>query len=235
MEKTEPQVLTDFLFFYSKLIDRHTMIQSKIDSEWYRNAFHLTDMMGSPWTHHTKKDIDFLLNVLQPNGGERILDIACGFGRHSLELATRGFQVVGIDISDELIKYAQEKAKEDQLKAEFICSDLRHLSFSEEFDIVLNLYDGAIGYLENEQENEKVFELIVSALKVSGKNIMHIPNAGYARKYFPQKTWRKADQMIELIQNTWNPKTHIMIETIYPVIYGAVFENLRPSYKSKRI
>ena len=210
-------------------------MQHKINPQWYRNAFRLENMIGLPWTYHTKKDVDVLQKILNLTGNERILDIACGFGRHSLELAARGFQVVGIDIADELINCAREKAKQSQLRIEFICSDLRNLSFSEKFDVILNLYDGAIGYLENEIENNKVFELIASSLKYGGKHIMHIPNPGYARKYFPQRTWREADKMIELIENTWNPETHIMVEAIYPVMYGDIFEELQPSYESKRI
>lgn len=56
-----------------------------------------------------------------PKGMEKILDLACGFGRHSLEFARRGYDVTGIDITPAYIDYANEQAKKENLNAKFIC------------------------------------------------------------------------------------------------------------------
>ena len=56
-----------------------------------------------------------------PKGTEKILDLACGFGRHSLEFARRGYDVTGIDITPAYIDYANEQAKKENLNAKFIC------------------------------------------------------------------------------------------------------------------
>ena len=77
-----------------------------------------------------------------------MLDLACGFGRHSLEFARRGYDVTGIDITPAYIDYANEQAKEESLNAKFFCQDIRTITFDKEFDVVLNMADGAIGYLE---------------------------------------------------------------------------------------
>jgi len=210
------------------------MSNQKIDSKWYHDAFHL-DMMESPWTHHTKRDIDVVINLLNLTGYEKVLDIACGYGRHSLELAKKGFTVVGVDISQELINYAKFQARELELDIDFICSDIRDLNFVNEFDVVLNLYDGAIGYLENEKENRKIFELISSALKTGGKHLMHIHSPEYAQKYFPQRAWRMTETLIELLENTWDNETNLMIETTYSIHSGDAFEKLQPVYERKRL
>ena len=97
----------------------------------------------------TKRQVDFLIDKLELKGNERILDLACGFGRHSLEFARRGYEVTGVDITPEYIRYATEQAGKEKLNAEFICRDIRDISFENEFDVVLNMADGAIGYLEN--------------------------------------------------------------------------------------
>jgi D-alanine-D-alanine ligase len=72
---------------------------------------------GSPYLHHplltlerTAGEIDFILSILPVKPGARFLDIGCGFGRHSLELARRGFNVLGIDPSAAMIDAAQERA-----------------------------------------------------------------------------------------------------------------------------
>ena len=61
------------------------------------------------------------VTALHLTGGERILDLACGFGRHTLELARRGFQVVGVDITPDYIAFAREQAKREGLSAAFFC------------------------------------------------------------------------------------------------------------------
>ena len=72
-----------------------------------------------------------------------MLDFACGFGRHSLEFAKRGYDVTGIDITPACIDYANEQAKKENLNAKFICQDIRTITFDKEFDVVLNMADGS--------------------------------------------------------------------------------------------
>ena len=115
-----------------------------------------------------------------PKGTEKILDLACGFGRHSLEFARRGYDVTGIDITPAYIDYANEQAKKENLNAKFICQDIRTITFDKEFDVVLNMADGAIGYLEDDGENHKIFSVIAKALKNGGKHFMDIMNGSYA-------------------------------------------------------
>ena len=106
--------------------------------------------------------------------------LACGFGRHSLEFARRGYDVTGIDITPAYIDYANEQAKKENLNAKFICQDIRTITFDKEFDVVLNMADGAIGYLEDDGENHKIFSVIAKPLKNGGKHFMDIMNRSYA-------------------------------------------------------
>ena len=111
------------------------------------------DIQNQSWVEDTRRQVDFLIEKLELKESEKVLDLACGFGRHSLELARRGFDVIGVDITADYIDYANEQAKKENLNAYFICSDIREISFQGEFDVVLNMADGAVGYLENEEEN----------------------------------------------------------------------------------
>lgn len=103
----------------------------------------------------TQRQVDFIINTLSLTGKERILDLACGFGRHSLELARRGYTVTGLDITPQYVAYASVQAQNEGLNADFIYADVREVNFCGEFDVVLNLADGAIGYLENDAESKK--------------------------------------------------------------------------------
>lgn len=179
-------------------------------SNWYKTIWTL-DITNQSWVEDTKKQVDFLINKLSMRGNERILDLACGFGRHSIELAERGFSVVGVDITKDYIDFATETAQMKNLNAEFILSDIRELSFDNEFDIVINMGDGAIGYLENDDENLKIFDVITKALKPSGRHFMDIMSADYAAHHFPCKLWDAGEKCLTLSQFEWNDKSKIML------------------------
>ncbi|KPU63358.1 hypothetical protein EP1X_03185 [Thermococcus sp. EP1] len=98
---------------------------------------------------------------------QKILDIACGEGTFAVEMAKRGFQVVGVDISEEMLKFAKEKAKNENVNVEFICGDMRSLDFDEEFDLATCWYD-SLNYLLTLEDLEKAFTGVYSALKKGG-------------------------------------------------------------------
>lgn len=70
----------------------------KLPAGWYRDAYKL-DMKDMGWTRNTVQEIDFLAKVVPMEGPLRVLDLGCGFGRHTVELGRRGHTVVGIDAS----------------------------------------------------------------------------------------------------------------------------------------
>ena len=202
-----------------------TVLQKEIPQDWYETAF--TGMSAEmAWTERTGSEIDRALTMLRPQGGERILDLACGTGRHSLELVRRGFSVVGVEIGEELVEIARGDAAEQGLDAEFVEGDLRELDYEGEFDVVLNLNDGAIGYFETDEENRRTFEVISRALKPGGKNLIQVPNVLYARAHLPQRSWIPSSSMVELVEHRWNKKDRYMEGAMIPVKFGEPLENL---------
>jgi SAM-dependent methyltransferase len=202
-----------------------SVLQKDIPQDWYETAF---DGMSAEmaWTERTESEIKRALTMLRPQGGERILDLACGTGRHSLELVRQGFSVVGVEISAELVEIANREAGEQGLEATFIQGDLRELDFEGEFDIVLNLNDGAVGYFETDEENHRTFEVISRALEPGGKNLIQVPNVLYARARLPQRSWIPSESMIELVEHRWNKKNNYMEGAMIPLRFGEVLEGL---------
>jgi len=211
-----------------------TVLQNEIPQDWYATAF---DGMSAEmaWTERTASEIKRALTMLRPQGGERILDLACGTGRHSLELVRQGFSVVGVEISPELVEIALKDAKEQGLRAEFLQADLRELDFEEEFDIVLNLNDGAVGYFESEEENHRTFEVISRALKRGGQNLIQVPNVLYAQARLPQRSWIPSSGMVELVEHRWNKKAKRMEGRMVALRFGEVLENLDGIEFSQRL
>lgn len=150
----------------------------------------------------------------------KMLDFACGFGRHSLEFAKRGYDVTGIDITPAYIDYANEQAKKENLNAKFICQDIRTITFDKEFDVVLNMADGAIGYLEDDGENHKIFSVIAKALKNGGKHFMDIMNGSYAQTHFPCKLWDAGEKGLTLSAFEWEKDRKTLIYGQVDYMYG---------------
>ncbi|HKO37830.1 MAG TPA: class I SAM-dependent methyltransferase [Solirubrobacterales bacterium] len=202
-----------------------SVLQEEIPQDWYATAF--TGMSADmAWTERTESEIRRALTMLRPQGGERILDLACGTGRHSLELVRQGFSVVGVEISPELVAIAKKDADEQGLEATFLEGDLRKLDFEDEFDVVLNLNDGAVGYFETDEENHRTFEVISRALKQGGQNLIQVPNVLYARARLPQRSWIPSSGMVELVEHRWNKKERYMEGAMIPLRFGEVLENL---------
>lgn len=112
-------------------------------ADWYKSVWSL-NIKTQPWTENTVKEVDFLISELELRGNERILDLACGYGRHSLELARRGCNVVGVDITKAYIDDANGTAEREKLPARFILSDIREVRFENEFDAVINMAGGTL-------------------------------------------------------------------------------------------
>src|SRR3954447_1711460 len=201
---------------------------SEIPQDWYRSAFPPEETLKRPWADRTGAEVDRALAMLGAQGGERVLDMACGTGRHSHELARRGFEVVGVDISPDLLAIAEADAEAESLSATFLSADLRELDFDQEFDLVLNLNDGAIGYFETEEENHRTFEVIAAALRPGGGNLLQLPNVLYAEAHLPQKTWIAGEGMVELIDHRWEARTPYLEGSTTPIIVGKTFERVKP-------
>ena len=201
---------------------------TEIPQDWYRSAFPPEETLKRPWADRTGAEVDRALAMLGAKGGERVLDMACGTGRHSHELARRGFDVVGVDISPDLLAIAEADAEAESLNASFLAADLRELDFDQEFDLVLNLNDGAIGYFETEEENHRTFEVIAAALRPGGGNLLQLPNVLYAEAHLPQKTWIAGEGMVELIDHRWDARTRYLEGSTMPILVGETFEGVAP-------
>jgi SAM-dependent methyltransferase len=210
------------------------VLSDQIPDDWYVTAFDAASVEMA-WTDRTGPEVDRVAKILQPRGDERVLDLACGSGRHSLELRRRGFSVVGADISHDLIEIARRDAAEEDLDVDFVLSDLRDLEFEDEFDLVLNLNDGAIGYLESDEENLRTFEVISRALRPGGRNLVQLPNVLYAKERLPQRSWIPASDMIELVEHRWDKKARRMEGKMVAARFGEVLEDLDGIEFSQRL
>jgi SAM-dependent methyltransferase len=120
----------------------------------------------------TKTEVDGVLRLLKIPQGSKILDCPCGYGRHSVELASQGFVVTGIDNNSVHLQRAIQTHKLHQGKLDFRIGNMLDLNFNSNFDAVINMFY-SFGFFETDEENEAVLSNFYKSLKPSGKFLMH--------------------------------------------------------------
>jgi ubiquinone/menaquinone biosynthesis C-methylase UbiE len=173
----------------------------------------------------TKEQIAFVAKFLPENG--YILDTGCGIGRHSIELAKRGFKVLGIDTNQKYLDIALEKAKALSLdNVTFALMDMRNLNEEEVFDGVINLWS-SFGYFDDEA-NEEIVKNFYKVVHKNGKVIIDIENRDYILKFFIRETFKeKEDGVFILERRKFDPVTSIVTTHRYIIGNGLRKEYLR--------
>ncbi|WP_281616183.1 class I SAM-dependent methyltransferase [Flammeovirga sp. SubArs3] len=155
--------------------------------EWFDQWF------NTPYYHILYQNRDFqeaedfmriLSSQLNITTNDKVLDLACGKGRHAIFLNKIGFNVEGIDLSTENIHHAQQ-FENDRLK--FFTHDMRELYKKEEFNFIFNLFT-SFGYFETEAEDLLALQMIADSLKQGGTLVLDYFNTYKVINSLPQKT-----------------------------------------------
>jgi SAM-dependent methyltransferase len=174
--------------------------------DWYRTSF-APNFHSLYWEEGGEEKVELALAMLELDGYERILDLACATGRRSLELSRRGFEVVGVDIRDSLLEVAGCEAEMLDLWPYFVEQDPRYIDFEQEFDLVLSLGGGAFEHFDFDEENLRAFERAARALRPGGRLLMQIPNVLHVEAHLPERVWISGKESEELVEQYWNEGT----------------------------
>jgi SAM-dependent methyltransferase len=134
------------------------------------------------FTTGTEQEVEFLVDALGLVPGQRILDVGCGPGRHSLALAARGFDVVGVDRAPTFVELARANAAAVGLDVRFEVADVRELAYGADFDAAICLCQGGFGLLGGRDEVE-VFGRIVAAIRPGGALALSAFHAPFAVRF----------------------------------------------------
>ncbi len=143
----------------------------------------------------TEKEVDLLVKHLSLEKDQVILDLACGQGRHLLELARRGFvNLHGLDRSRYLIQRAKSRSRKEGLSVSFKEGDVRKLPFpNDSFDVV-TILGNSFGYFESAEEDMTILTEIFRVLKPEGKLLLDIADGTYLREHFVPRSWEWIDK-----------------------------------------
>ena len=142
--------------------------------QWYEALFenYANKYEKEPFIKGTLGECDFIEKEIGYNKDLKILDIGCGTGRHSIELAKRGYHVTGVDLSDSMLQKAQENTQRQQVKVTFVKQDARSLAYKSEFDLALMICEGAFSLMETDEMNFQILENATKALKPKNSKLI---------------------------------------------------------------
>ena len=154
-------------------------------------------LFGPKCWSSTAPQIDQVTRLLGIQPSASILDLCCGLGRHSLELARRGYHVTGVDRTAEYLNRARKQAETEKLAVEFVKDDMRHFCRPNKFDVVINLYT-SFGYFENPAEDRRVLVNMHRSLKDRGRLVMEMMGKEVLARIFRERDWREENGVIWL-------------------------------------
>ncbi len=136
--------------------------------------------------------VEGLLRLADVPQGAAVLDLCCGPGRHSLELARRGFQVTAVDRMQDYLDAARSRAAEEGLQMEFVQEDMRRFRRPSAFHLALNLFT-SFGYFEDVGEDQLVAENLCASLKPGGKLVVEMMGREVLTRIFRERDWLPID------------------------------------------
>jgi SAM-dependent methyltransferase len=148
----------------------------------------------------TSREVESILRMLDLKPKAKILDLCCGYGRHSIEFAQRGLKVTGYDLSDFFIGKAKKDSLDLGLEIEFVRGDMRKLPFDKEFDAVVNIFT-SFGFFDKESDDFKVTKGVSRALKKGGLFLLDLKNREHLIRNFQRRRWRQQEDFILLEDN----------------------------------
>ena len=174
-------------------------LERHLPADWWRSLFNSvylkTDADVVENDLNTVRDIDFIVKVLGLQPNDRILDLCCGQGRHSIELARRGFRyVTGVDRSRYLVRLARKRAQALKLQVSFHEGDARKFRLPPDSFHVVTVLGNSFGYFDREEDDLRVLESIKRVLKSNGALVLDLADGDWIRENFEPRSWEWIDE-----------------------------------------
>jgi SAM-dependent methyltransferase len=174
-------------------------------SVWYRDWFR-NQNYGVVYKHRDDREAEQMIELIERTIGHdatrRILDLACGSGRHTISMARRGYRdVTGIDLSPTLLEEARADADAAGFSIRFLERDMREIP-DERFDLVTNLFT-SFGYFLSDEENAAVVRAVAEHLSPAGTFVIDFFNSQWVRTHLVAHDERLLEGGLRLEQTRW--------------------------------
>jgi D-alanine-D-alanine ligase len=174
-------------------------LEMHLRPDWWRRIFNSmylrTDADVVDDKEITRSEVKLFSTILNVSKDSAILDLACGQGRHSIEMAHQGFtNITGLDRSHYLIRKAKSVIQQEGLKITFKEGDARKLPFATDtFDVVMIL-GNSFGYFESNEDDMMILKEVFRVLKPEGTFLIDVADGSYLRENFQPRSWEWIDK-----------------------------------------
>lgn len=168
--------------------------------EWWQKLFNSPiyfELYEEADTRKAVEQVRDIVRLLDLRPPARVLDVPCGYGRHAIEFARRGFSVTGADASEVQIARGREKADAAGADVDFRVVDARELPFEGEFDLAINMFL-SFGYFETDGEHLAMLRGIAGALRPGGRFLMESWNREFEIRYFDRHQVDHTGDVVEV-------------------------------------
>lgn len=178
----------------------------RVKKDWWKELFNsiylITDARSVCDTKLTCREVDLLEKTLSLNITDRILDLFGGQGRHSIELAKRGYRnLTVLDYSNYLLNIGKRLAKKTNLNINFHQGDARSTGLTKGNYSVIFVMANSFGYFADEKENLKVLTETARLLEPKGKLLLDLTNPVYVKNNLKPISWHKIGNDIDVLRN----------------------------------
>ena len=144
-------------------------------------------------------EVKNIVSLLDIKPQAHVLDLGCGVGRHSLELARQGFRVTGVDRTHRYLEQATEKATQEGLNIEFIQDDMRTFCRPDTYDTVINMFT-SFSYFEDPEEDRQVVANVFRSLKSGGSFLLETHGKETLARIFLERNWEEINGVFVLYE-----------------------------------
>jgi SAM-dependent methyltransferase len=145
-----------------------------------------------------------------------VLDLACGIGRHSVELARRGFRVTGVDRTRLYLQRAIRQAREETLDIEFVREDMRRFRRPGAFEAAINLFT-SFGYFPDPADDRSVAENVHASLKPGGAFVLDLMGKEVLARIFRERDWHREEGFV-VMEERWVRQSWSWIESRWTIL-----------------
>ncbi len=161
---------------------------------WFENdafwAAFKPSMFGEERWQMARRDTEPLVKLLRLEPGARVLDLCCGPGRFSIELARLGFRVTSVDRTVLYLQEARMRARQAKLDVEFVHQDMRRFVRAQAFDACINMYT-SFGYFEDPDDDLRVCRHVHRSLRPGGRFLIQAGGKEWLAREFLPRDWRE--------------------------------------------
>jgi SAM-dependent methyltransferase len=185
---------------------------AEVTPDWWRTSFGpgYLALYDGYLAERTPVEIDQLEALLRLQPPARILDLPCGQGRHAIELARRGYDVTGVDLSPYMLGVAKSRAAAGGIRVRWRLGDMRQPIAGETFDLVINLFT-SFGYFADDADDRAVLKAAAAMLRPGGRLLLEVINGERTMALFQEREWFTIGQSAVIEQRTLDRSTRRMV------------------------